>query len=264
MSESKTIHIVFQVINFLHSESSTPLKLSDSEKLLLITLASHKGIKGICPSIKTIARELKKGESSVFRLLAKLKKKGVILIEGQPGKANHYIILTPLTDERGTPLDPSHVREVTPLTDERGTPLTGERIRTNKNNKGITERARTQRAPLPSSWKPDQKRMDLAHQTSISSGKSSDQLLTKFRNLQISKGSTSAYWDGEFENFLINETPAGWLDKKAEVTVPHAAYREWGPGHPDYDSRNKPTGKQGALTNDTTISRNNSGRTNSS
>lgn len=148
------IHVVFQVINFLYSEASAPLKLSDSEKLLLINLASHKGTKGIYPSVRTIARELKKGESSIRRFIAGLKKKGLITVDSILGKSNHYTILnlstTPLNSEKGIETYPSHFREDSPLNSERGTPLNSEKVITKGNNNRRTERGATDRRAIPS------------------------------------------------------------------------------------------------------------------
>lgn len=161
MSE-KTVHVVFQILNFLHSEKSIAYSLNDAERLLLITLASHKGAKGIYPSLKTLSRELKKKESTVRRWTASLAQKKLIRIDRTIGISNHYVLsevlMTPLTSEQGTHTDPAQIRADPPLTSEQGTPLTSEQLITKRNNKGITERAR---APIAFDFRPDQKTKDL-------------------------------------------------------------------------------------------------------
>lgn len=54
----KQIHVVFQVLNFIHGEASKKYNLMPIDKLILINFASHKGTKGIFPSQETIASEL--------------------------------------------------------------------------------------------------------------------------------------------------------------------------------------------------------------
>ena len=170
MSE-KTVHIVFQVLNFLHNLNELT-SLNDAEKLLLITLASHKGVHGIYPSAKTLARELQKGESTIRRLIAQLIKKNLILVDYNLGKSSQYTIVnlstTPLIGERGIDSDPSHRREDTPLTDERTTPLTGEKVITKLNNKVNNREGRTLRAtPLTDEFRPDQKTRELVKSLSF-------------------------------------------------------------------------------------------------
>jgi hypothetical protein len=55
---TKDIHIVFDVLNFLHSDAVKEYDILPIDKLILINLASHNGPKGICPSIDRIAQEL--------------------------------------------------------------------------------------------------------------------------------------------------------------------------------------------------------------
>ena len=98
---SKEIHIVFKVLNFIHSFQSEKYKLNDAEKSVLINLASHKGAKGIFPKITTIAKEVKKGYSTVKRLLTSLNKKDLITIDHKLGKySNYYINLDIINNEK--------------------------------------------------------------------------------------------------------------------------------------------------------------------
>lgn len=92
---SKEIHIVFRVLNFIQSEISDSYNLSDSERLLLITLASHNGPLGICPSIGTIAKKRKLEVRAVRYALKKLSEKKLISIVGSVGKRNDFILSIP-------------------------------------------------------------------------------------------------------------------------------------------------------------------------
>jgi hypothetical protein len=85
----KEIHIVFQVLNFIHSQYSP--NLTNQEKLLLINLASHKGIKGMCPGVLTLSKELKKNERSVYRIIKSLEQKNLLTVQRLDGKANTYL-----------------------------------------------------------------------------------------------------------------------------------------------------------------------------
>jgi hypothetical protein len=215
---SKEIHIVFQVLNYLHSNNS--LDLIDAEKLVLITLASHKGVKGIYPSVKTLARELKKGESTVRRLIAQLKDKKLIEVETMLGKANHYflteLIHTPLTHERGIPADPSHLREGGPLTHERGTPLTGEHIRTNRNNKGIKERGRTVRAtPLTVDFELSESTIERLDEFDLGE-ELTNVIIEKFMTHYIGTGEEKSDWQSVLINWFIREIEFMKKDKKSK------------------------------------------------
>jgi DNA-binding MarR family transcriptional regulator len=94
MSE-KTIHIVFQVLNFITSEDSTPYQLTADEEKLLLILASHKGDKGIYPGIPTLAAKTKRHRTNVIKTLSKLEEKDLLLIDRLSGRSNHYTLTIP-------------------------------------------------------------------------------------------------------------------------------------------------------------------------
>jgi len=104
-ANTKEIHIVFQVLNFLHGDHYSVTLLTPNEKLLLIALASHKGIKGICPSISLLAKELKITIRSVERQLRKMEALELIQIQENIGKPHDYFLYiplpTPVTHDRG-------------------------------------------------------------------------------------------------------------------------------------------------------------------
>lgn len=224
--QEKSIHIVFQILNLLSDPSVRchyP-KLTPDEKLLLLFLAKHKGHKGIYPSILTLAKELDRSDSAIQRSAKRLVQKGFIRIDPVPGKSNNYTILilgdTPSVDATPSvelPLastlpHPPRPRYPTPSVDATQSDKSNNRF----NN---TERARKGRLPLSLSWKPSEKALAQATGVGTKVNKSADELITKFRNLQASKQATSANWNAEFENFLINERPTGFMGSQSVTQV---------------------------------------------
>jgi predicted transcriptional regulator len=213
--QSKPLHIVFEVLNFLSSPALSSLyDLSSDEKLLLIFLSKHKGVKGIYPSAHTLARELVRHHTCIRKSLKKLVKKNLIKITLNPGKSSHYTIILPNIDlstgvsthaysSVDTPYAPMRTLGTHPCIP---TLRTGAYQSERENNKvNNTERARTKRAPLSLSWSPNDKNMQSAREVASKVGKTTDQLIIKFKNLQISKEATSTDWDRNFENYLIDE-----------------------------------------------------------
>lgn len=92
---AKDIHIVFQVLNWLHSDHQTQYQLLPNAKLLLINLASHKGIEGIFPSIDTLSKELNLAKRYVITLLNQLSKQKLIKIVKKKGCHNVYFLTIP-------------------------------------------------------------------------------------------------------------------------------------------------------------------------
>lgn len=91
----KEIHIVFQVLNFLKSDHHLATITNSNEHRLLIVLASHKGAKGIFPSISILMKELKVTKSTVKRAIKKWRDLEVIYVEENSGKNNHYFLYIP-------------------------------------------------------------------------------------------------------------------------------------------------------------------------
>jgi Helix-turn-helix domain len=166
---NKSVHIVFQVLNFLHSAYSVSYDLVDAERLLLINLASHQGIKGIYPSKKTLCKELKKGYSTLTRIIASLIKKKLLSVDYIRGISNHYHLHIPtielsttlLTDEQGTVNNPAHPRAEGLLTHKQGGLLIGEPLITKGNNKGIKRRVKRKRLhPIPPDFSLNEKSIE--------------------------------------------------------------------------------------------------------
>ena len=228
----KTIHIVFQVLNFLSDPIlSFSFELTADEKLLLLFLAKHKGQKGIYPSLQTLAKELHIHYRNVRRTLDRLKKKKLVIVDYVPGKSSNYILMIPLTQGAHAPTQvqvnetprastPSHPGRTRP--DTQGVHAPQSDKRNNRVNK-------TERAPLSLAWLPNDQNLNKAREIGAKVGKSADDLITKFRNIQKSKEATSAYWDGEFENYLINERAPAIMTNghAAPKDAPRPTMRDW-------------------------------------
>lgn len=87
---TKEIHLVFEVLNFLHSNHAKSFNLTLLDQLILINLASHNGAKGIFPSVPTIAKEINVSDRQVTRRIKYLRELNLITIEKKFGKSNRY------------------------------------------------------------------------------------------------------------------------------------------------------------------------------
>lgn len=90
---------------------------------------------------------------------------------------------------------------------------------------------RKKREALSLDWLPNQNNFDKAKEVSIKCNKTVDQLITKFKNIKISKEATSINWDMDFENFLIDERPSSIntdfkITKTQETTNKYANMRD--------------------------------------
>ena len=90
MKETKEIHIVFKVLNFIFGSLSLPYNLSPDEERMLIALARHYGPRGIYPSNSTLAKELKRHRTNIIKTVTRLEEKKLITVEREEGKSNHY------------------------------------------------------------------------------------------------------------------------------------------------------------------------------
>lgn len=108
--------------------------------------------------------------------------------------------------------------------------------------------ARKKRVPLSDSFVFDEAVLVKLEETSQRVGLTKEDLLSKFRNIAKSKEKLSADWNSELDTFLINERPAYSVttvlaNKMIAPTAPqkpvqqvyHASFREFGPGHPDWE-----------------------------
>lgn len=115
-------HIVFQVLNFVFGISDLSKKLLPTHKLLLIALAKHHGMKGICPSIGTLAKEMNVSFRYITRCLAFLHSINVIQIESNLGRRNNYT-LSFLSTDPCTAVHPcTAVQDTDPCTAVQDTP----------------------------------------------------------------------------------------------------------------------------------------------
>lgn len=138
----KEIHIVFQVLNFLHGDHPVAQDLYDIERLVLINLASHKGKKGICPSIPRIVTELKSSRTSIIRTIKYLVSKNLLKVVKNAGKRNTYTLNIPRSTsaelgtsteyDTGTTLGTTPVPSVVQTSTERGTLYNKEVTKTNR------------------------------------------------------------------------------------------------------------------------------------
>jgi len=161
MTENKKdIHIVFQVINFIHESISKQYKLLPIDKLLLITLASHKGAKGIFPMQETLADELGITRRHLRGRIKYLESVGLIWIE-KIGRKHHYHLqklstigeLQCLYEE---PIgEPQCLSQGNHSASHRGTVVATNNKVSNKIKK--VERARKKPAPLSADFSPTEK-----------------------------------------------------------------------------------------------------------
>lgn len=116
----KEIHIVFQVLNFLHSDHHLAQITTPAEHLLLINLASHKGEKGICPSLTLIAKELKLSRMTVIRSIQRWEELDIVQIQKNNGKKSYYFLNIPLPtsniDATGNIRNTGNIGMTTPVT----------------------------------------------------------------------------------------------------------------------------------------------------
>lgn len=252
----KIVHTVFRVINFLLGDESKNYSLLPIDKLILITLASHKGQKGIFPMQETLAEELQTSRRYMRARLQHLRELKLIAVQ-DIGRKNFYFLTFLSTKEELQILQSDEDDEIEDLqllsqriysSSHRGsTDATNNKLNNKLNNK---ERARAKRAPLSLDWWPDKNLEAKAKEVAQKVNKPLGDLIQKFKNLQISKEKTSAYWPGEFENFLMNERPSDWMtpaktqgnsNRTSEIkcTVP-----DYAPGHPVFDERQAWKNKQ--------------------
>ena len=68
-------------------------ELKDAELLAMLALADHANDDGVCwPSIKRIARKIRRSERQTQRILNQLEQRGWITRESRPGKSRVYIV----------------------------------------------------------------------------------------------------------------------------------------------------------------------------
>lgn len=243
MSENekkKPIHIVFQILNFIFSLESSKFNLTPIDQLLLLSLAKHTGSQGTYPSLRILRTDLKISERYLRERIKIIEQKELISLEKRKGKKHiyHFLFLPKLSTDPAAAaagLGKSQNAMTPQLQFRDPAAIAADIYKTNNQLKSRERRLRKKRAPLSLSWFPPQsfemKLTEVAKKSNISV----DELIKKFKNLQLSTGKNSLDWNAEFENFLINERPSQKSGSQ-EIRAPQVP--EWGPGHPSYDSLN--------------------------
>ena len=229
----KTVHIVFQVLNFLRDLSSRQYKLLPIDKLILITLASHKGTKGIFPMQETLADELGIKRRHLRYRLNHLEKIGLIVIE-KVGRKHHYH-LQKLSTIEALECTYQESIEAPQCTSQghysaahRGTVVATNNKVSNKLNK--TERERTKRAPLSlDDFCPNEANQYLCSDLRLNL----EEEVTSFKNRHNGKGELQyefGRWLKRSQEYANAKRAKNGHAQEVRSTVP-----EWGPGHETYD-----------------------------
>jgi hypothetical protein len=240
----KTVHIVFQVINFLHGDLSKSYKLLPIDKLILITLASHHGAKGIFPGQKILTKELGIKLRHLQYRLTHLEKTGLILIE-KMGRRHFY-----------------HLQIDAPqcaYPETIGAPQCAQQVHYSASNRCTTVRHKNKvsnkvnnRERALSVFEPDESNLILAHDLRLNVAAELDSFMNRH------KGSKTQY---EFGRWM--KASKEYASRKGAVQEARSAVPVWGPGHPTYDSLYGAVKPNGANGNGLQVARNN-GRGNGS
>jgi len=232
MDKKKQKHIVFQVLNFLYSEDSAHYQLSADEQLTLICLASHKGEKGIYPSMSTIAQELKKSRSAILRTLQRLQEKEIIKIIKRPGRSGYIELSTTCSVDATCSVETTCSVDATPPVASTHTTCSVYATLSTK-KKNIKEEQR-ERASLPvdNFFKPDEGNVILCKDL----GLNLQEELESFQNR--SKHHTQydfGRWlkkGKEYKERLTNRNNGHTYHPPNE---PRCAVPDYGPGHPRWE-----------------------------
>lgn len=251
------MHLMLRVALFLRDECSLSYNLIPSDVTILLILASHIGDRGFWYiSRPEIARECRLQITQFTRRAKKLETQKLITIQ-RTGKANAYGITLPQIEGKQWGSDrysSTHQVVDKSLSKKEDEYLGTYQIGTTVPNRCVpeyphkqtisklkkTERAQKARSALSLTWLPNEKNMDLVREVASKVRKTTDQLIVKFRNLQLSKDATSAYWDGEFENFLINEKVPEWLPTQSKTNQEiKSTVQFFDESHPHYVKRKR-------------------------
>lgn len=215
--QSKELHILFQVMNFLRSSDSKKYKLLPIDKLILITLASHKGAKGIFPMQETLANTLETSLRYMKTRLKYLEKNDLIFVE-KIHRKNYYhlIFLSTIGDPQITydeiSGDPQITSQVIHRSPHRGsTDATNNKV-SNKLNK--TERERSKRAhSLPDDFVVSKESTKAIREMGFTP-ENRDEVLDKFLDYYRGKGTKMMDW----QIIVVKWFKAERKDSKANST----------------------------------------------
>lgn len=101
--QGKSVHVVFQVLNFIYSPFCKQYTLLPIDKLILITLAKHKGVRGIFPMQETLAEELCTSIRYLRTRVKHLEKQGLLFVEQINRKNNYYLTFLSTTEDLQIP-----------------------------------------------------------------------------------------------------------------------------------------------------------------
>lgn len=209
MSNNKTVHTVFQVLNFLRSPDSKQYKLTPVDQLILIYLANHEGKNGIYPSQATLAHDLNIKERHLRDKLVNLRNTGLIMYE-KMGRKYHYKLST-IAAPQCRYCSENCNKHRHPSAGITGTPVP---VLSIYSNNDLTMRGRRKRAlPLPVSFMPNEQSRQV-----ISELKLSSDMLQEFKDFCGDKGILSYDWQARYRKYLRDEKK--YLVKKNSTTIP--------------------------------------------
>lgn len=209
LEEKRKPHIVFQVLNFISSDSSLNNQLLPVDRLLLIMLAKHHGTKGIYPSTTTLSDELRVSPTYVKLRIAHLEKLKIIEVVRKSGKSNHYN-LTVLSTDQSTTVDQSIGVDQSTTVDDTGQLQCWDRSTTvdtisinNQQSGNSTERGRKKRAlPLADDFQPDKIAINTAKQAGLTEEEANLEFEI-FMNHHQGKGTEMVDWQKVLANWFI-------------------------------------------------------------
>jgi hypothetical protein len=212
MTENKKdIHIVFQVLNFLCLPVLDGLKLLPIDKLLLLVLAKHQGVRGIFPSTSTLAKELNISPTYLKRIVNRLDKAGIIGVERKFGTRHHYHLLF-LSTDRTTTVDRSTTVDQSTTVYATGQPQVLNRSTTvdtiNKEDQlrrsKQRERAQKDRAPLSADFFPTEKTKAIIEEMGYSE-EEAEIIFEDFMDHFLDSDTVSNAWNKKVIKWFNNE-----------------------------------------------------------
>lgn len=219
--QGKSIHIVFEVINFLLSDEAKKHKLFPIDKLILITLASHKGTKGIFPMQETLADELGIGRRYLRLRIRFLEKSGFLFVE-KIGRRHFYHLLNLSTT--GEPQIPYHQKIEEPQFRSQGNYSSAHRGTTDATNNKVSnklnksERSTRKKTALPLSvdFEPNRETVQEAKRVGLTYDEANYEV-EKFFNYYLENGEEKTDWQLVLQNWFIRA--GDYKRKNGAITV---------------------------------------------
>lgn len=213
---TKDKHIVFRVINFLHSDFSLAYKLLPIDKFILVTLASHNGLKGIFPSKECLANELHVTLRYTRERLKHLEKQSLISVQKKRNQ-DHYQLLFLSTGEE--PQFPNTYPQEEPQFRERGTTVPPKgttvppyiSIKNKVNNKRRTKEADASLSFLFVDFEPNRETIKIAAENGLTE-REAEEVLYKFREYYVEKRIKRENWQAELQEWYLRK--AAWKHEK--------------------------------------------------